>query len=243
MPASKESQLRYMEYLQRETGKRHQTPDEDSYQYELLKVGDPRAGEETMKILNASLAGTLSKDPLRHTKYVFVAGAALASRAAISAGLSHERAYNISDLYILRMDELRSIEEVRQLHKEMMEFYAKEVAALEKKRVYSRDVSRALDYIYEHLHEPISVEDVAEHVGLSRSYFSTSFKQEMGLGVYEYITSQRIEAAKNMLRFSDFSYSLIATTLAFSSQSHFIRVFKQQVGCTPKEYRDQHAQD
>ena len=243
MPASRESQLRYMEYLQRETGTRHHTDEEDSYQYALLKAGDPRAGEETRRILASGLTGTVSRDPLRNAKYLFVSGAALGSRAAIAAGVEKERAYNISDMFILRMDELRSVEAVRDLQGEMMEFYAKEVAGLDKKKVFSRDVAKALDYIYENLHQPLTVGDVAEAVGLSRSYFSTSFKREMGIGVAEYITEKRIEAARNMLTYSGFSYSLIASTLGFSSQSHFIRVFKEKTGATPRQYRMATARD
>ena len=58
--------------------------------------------------------------------------------------------------------------------------------------------------------------------------------------------SQRIEAARNMLRYSSLAYDEIASTLAFSSQSHFIQVFKKEVGCTPREYRtrvDQHEDE
>lgn len=92
--------------------------------------------------------------------------------------------------------------------------------------------------IYYHLHEPIHTEILAEHVGLNRSYLSTLFKKETGQTLSQYILSKRIEAAQNMLRFSDYSYAEIAASLAFSSQSHFIRVFRAQTGYTPKEFRN-----
>lgn len=239
MPSMNEKQLRYMEYLQRENGVRHHTTNEDEYQYQLLKAGDPKAGEETLKIIRSGLTGHVSHDPVRNAKYIFVAGTALASRAAMSAGLESERANNVADYYILKMDGLRSVDAIQELQKEMMEYFAHEVAEIEKKCVISRDISNSLDYIYEHLHEPISVEELSEHVGLSRSYFSTLFKNEMGISASEYIVSKRIEAAKNMLRYSPFSYSMIAATLAFSTQSHFIRVFKKETGLTPHKYRKQ----
>lgn len=47
-----------------------------------------------------------------------------------------------------------------------------------------------------------------------------------------------MEAAENMLKFSDYTYAEISSILAFSSQSHFARVFKQRTGYTPKQYRD-----
>jgi len=48
---------------------------------------------------------------------------------------------------------------------------------------------------------------------------------------------ERIETAKNLLRYSDLSYTDISATLSFSSQSHFIRLFKQYTGMTPAQFR------
>ena len=231
-------QLRYMEFLQRETGSRHHTHEEDFRQYESIRVGDEEgAVRESRKILESGLLGHLSDDALRNAKYLFVACAALASRSAISAGLPAERAYNISDLYIQKMDLLGDPGEVRDLQIQMMAHYAREVRELEKKEVYSRDVLRAMDFIYEHLHEQLTAERVADEVGLSRGYFCALFKREAGVGIAEYIQSRRIEAAKNMLRHSEIPYAEIAAILSFSSQSHFSRVFREKVGVTPREYR------
>ena len=232
-----ERKLRYIEYLQREEGSRHHKNSEDAYQYALLKVGDPRAPEEARKIFASRLTGHVSDDPLRNLKYLFVASATLASRAAISVGMEDERAFNISDLFIQQMDALESEQAVRDLQAEMIAYYTKEVAALDKKQVWSRDVMRGMDYIYEHLHEPLTARDVAEHVGLSRSYYSTLFKNETGTSISAYIQSKRIEASKNMLCYSDIPLAEISAILAFSSQSHFNRVFRQQTGYTPRSYR------
>ena len=160
-----EGKLRYMEYLEREEGSRHHTSAEDAYQYALLKIGDPRAPEEARKMFASRLTGHVSDDPLRNLKYLFVASATLASRAAISVGMEDERAFNISDLFIRQMDRLDSEREIRELQAEMIAYYTREVAALDKKKVLSRDVLRGMDYIYEHLHEPLPAADVAEHVG------------------------------------------------------------------------------
>ena len=55
-----------------------------------------------------------------------------------------------------------------------------------------------------------------------------------------YIRSQKIDMAKNLLRFSDYSMIDIANRLSFSSQSHFIQQFREVVGMTPKKYRDEY---
>lgn len=233
-----EKKLRYMEYLHRETADRHHTHTEDMYQYDLLRMGDPKAVEEGVRMFSSSLPGHISDDPLRNYKYLFVASATLASRSAIVGGMAAERAYNISDLYILKMDTLQTVDEVKALHAEMFAFYTKEMAALDKAEIYSKPVVLCIDYIYNHLHEPIRTEDLAAQTGLNRSYLSTLFKKETGQSVSAYILSKRMEAAQNMLRFSEYSYAEIAAILAFSSQSHFIRVFRSQTGYTPKEFRN-----
>ena len=236
-----EKALRYQEFISREEGRRHHTNDEDAYQYDLVRAGDPHAAEEHVRILFSDLPGQVSKDPIRNIKYLTVASAMLVSRAAIDVGMDSERALTISDLYLQKMDEIDTMEGLRTLNYDMFLFYAKEVAALDKKKAFSKPVSLCLDYIYNHLHQQILIQDLADLCGLNASYLSTVFKAEMGLSVSEYITSKKIEAARNMLRYSDYSYADISSILAFSSQSHFIRVFKKHMGCTPRQYRENQA--
>ncbi|MCM1381574.1 MAG: AraC family transcriptional regulator [Muribaculaceae bacterium] len=233
-----EKQLRYMEFLHRETDDRHHTQNEEMYQYDLLRMGDPKAVDEGIKMFSSDLTGHISDDPLRNYKYLFVASVTVACRAAIAGGMDSERAYNISDLYILKMDSLQTVDEVKALHADMFAFYTKEMAALDKAGVYSKPITACIDYIYNHLHEPIRVKILAEKVGLNESYLSTLFKKETGQSVSEYVLSKRMEAARNMLKFSDYTYAEISAVLAFSSQSHFIRAFKKCNGCTPREFRN-----
>lgn len=79
-------------------------------------MGDPKAVEEARRMFSSNLTGHVSNEPIRNYKYLFVASATLASRSAISGGMDTERAYNISDLYIQRMDDLKTVEEVKALH-------------------------------------------------------------------------------------------------------------------------------
>ena len=58
------------------------------------------------------------------------------------------------------------------------------------------------------------------------------------MGIHEYISAVRINAAKSMLKDGEHTIADIATLLGFSSQSHFCRAFSKAVGVTPKEYKD-----
>ncbi len=233
-----EKALRYQQFISREEDRRHHTAVEDAYQYDLLRAGNAHAAEEHVRILFSDLPGQVSRDPIRNMKYLTVASATLASRAAIDAGMDAERSFTISGLYIQKMDELDTMEALRALNYDMFAFYSKEIAALDKKKAFSKPVSLCLDYIYHHLHQQIPVRALSEITGLSAGYLSTVFKAEMGLPISEYIVRKRMEAARNMLRYSDYTYAEISSILVFSSQSHFIRVFKKYEGCTPKQYRN-----
>lgn len=233
-----ETQLRYLEYLHREDNYRHHHYDEEMQQYYLLKAGDPAALEEARRMWGSDLVCRASDDPLRNRKYIFVAAVTLACRFAILGGLGEQRSYDISDLYIRQADRCTSLEQLDALHADMFAFYLREVAASKRKRVFSKPVLAAMDFIRYHLHEKLSARRVAEAVSLSPSYLSALFKKELALSLPEYILGQRMEAARNMLRFSEMPYDEIASVLAFSSQSHFIQAFKKATGFTPKAYRD-----
>ena len=109
---------------------------------------------------------------------------------------------------------------------------------LRKVNAISLHVRRAIDYIYDHLHEPITLKELAEREKLSTSYFSKLFVKETGFTVKEYITQAKVNTAKNMLRFSDFSILDISLSLGFCTQSAFTAVFRKNTGTTPAKYRD-----
>ena len=235
-----EKALRYQEYLEREADVRHHTYEEENYQFELLYAGDHSALEEFDRAQRAvdRRAGKVSEDPIRNLKYLAVVSIASACRTAIRAGMDAKRAYAASDLYIQRLDLMGNPEEIRGLNRDAFAFYLKEVQTMEKKRTFSRPIAQCLDYIYNHLHQSISLQDLADLTELNPSYLSTLFKMEMGMTVSDYVMSKKMEAARNMLKYTNETYAEISAILNFSSQSHFIRVFKKYNGDTPKQYRE-----
>ncbi len=101
----------------------------------------------------------------------------------------------------------------------------------------------ALEYISANIHSNILLPDIADKVGLSENYLSRLFSKEMNITIHEYINKLKIEKARNLLCYSDYSIIDIANYLAFSSQSHFITVFKKHEGITPNKYRNLHYRE
>ena len=146
-------------------------------------------------------------------------------------------AYNLSDIYIQQVDKCSSVSEIYELHTTMISDFTERMAFIHQQGNISKAVKKSMDFIYYHLHEKITLNDIAKSVSLTPTYLASLFKKEKGLTVQEYIRKRRIEAACNMLLYSDYSLTEIGEFLAFSSASHFNRIFKAEMGCTPREYR------
>ncbi len=243
-----DKQIGISSFLQKEYGIYHHTYEEELLQYEYVRKGDMRSVKENERFFSAGITGRLSLDELRNKRYLFVVATTLATRFAIEGGLESQYAYIISDSYIQKMDTLSTIDEITALQSEMISYFTAEVVKNNETShskadaliPISKATYRAMDYIYYHLHEKILLKDIAEDVGLSPNYLNSLFKKEKGITIQEYITTKRIEAAKNMLIYSDFSETEISEFLAFSSVSHFIKVFRDKTGLTPSLYQKEH---
>lgn len=100
-------------------------------------------------------------------------------------------------------------------------------------------VDKVRRYIEENFHCQISLSELAEMVHFSSPYLSRLFHQTTGFTVKAYLTKQRLENAKYLLKHTELPIQEIAANCGFSSTSHFNRVFRQQVCITPLAYRHQ----
>ena len=223
----------------------HRSPNEEFAFYRAVSSGDleyVRKNCEQQKFLDMSGVGKLSKDPLTNLKYHFVVTTAFVVRFCMRAGMEMEQAYRLSDFYILKLDSIHTLSGVASLHSCMVLDLCCKMRLLQKHASTSKAISDCVDYVYAHLTERITIEDLAEHVALSPSYLSRLFKQEIGISVSDYIREKKLDRAQNLLRYTEHSFAEIANMLSFSSQSHFIQTFKNHTGMTPKKYRDSFRQ-
>ena len=94
-----------------------------------------------------------------------------------------------------------------------------------------------LKYVENNYMEKITIEDIANEVGLSQSHFMKYFKTYTGKGFTEYLNDYRLARAAEMLRATDLSLLEIAARSGFENLSYFNRIFKKRFGQTPREYR------
>ena len=99
-------------------------------------------------------------------------------------------------------------------------------------------LEHALSYIRDHQSEPIKVSDIAQHVGIDRSYLSTIFKHSLGLSPQEYLVQYRMDQACLMLQDPNRKISAIAQEVGYSDALAFSKIFRKYKGESPSAYRE-----
>jgi AraC family transcriptional regulator len=100
-------------------------------------------------------------------------------------------------------------------------------------------LKRAIDYVEEHLDEPVSLADIATASGLTSMHFAAQFRVATGSRPHEYVMRRRIERAQQLLIAQSVSLVDVALSVGFQNQSHFSTVFKRFVGLPPGAWRAQ----
>lgn len=220
----------------------HRAINEEYQFYHAVREGDldfVRKNCEEKKFEDSEGVGKLSINPLVNIKYHYCITAALLTRHCIEGGMESELAYRLSDTYISKLDYCNDIQAVTAWHDKMVLDYTGRMHLQKMNITSSGSIQAALDYIYLHIKEPITLSEIAQAVSLSSCYLSRLFLKETGMSLKEYIIEMKIEKAQNLLKYSDYSSAEIAQFLSFSSQSHFISTFKKHTGITPKKYKNQ----
>ena len=101
----------------------------------------------------------------------------------------------------------------------------------------ARAVGEALRFIDAHYMEELILEDIAAHVCLSGNYLSNLFRQETGCTVGAYITRARMKKAREFLRNMEYTIADTAHLIGYRDPRYFCRVFRQEAGMTPSQYR------
>jgi len=100
-------------------------------------------------------------------------------------------------------------------------------------------VRRAVAFIQQHYDRPISLAEVAKSAHISPSHLAYTFKNALGTSYKQYLTAQRIDAAKRLLQTTDWAVEVIAEQVGYPNVTNFYRLFQRETGQTPASYRRQ----
>jgi AraC-like DNA-binding protein len=101
-----------------------------------------------------------------------------------------------------------------------------------------RSVAIFLERMKNELHEPWTLELMAERSGLARTRFAHYCRKLTNLSPMEYLQRQRVEKAKLLLAGAGLSITEIALNCGFASSAYFASAFRRHAHCSPREYRD-----
>ena len=138
--------------------------------------------------------------------------------------------------YVSQIHNSTSKEELVQSMKHIM---IKEITSYEKLQ-YSKDsryISLAKQYIYDHIDQNITLNDVAEVLFINPSYFSALFKRETGETFSNYITGMRMKRSKELLKNLQYSIADVSSMVGYQDSKYFSKVFQKTVGIKPSQYR------
>lgn len=104
---------------------------------------------------------------------------------------------------------------------------------------YTPNTRKAINYIIMNLSADLSPQSIGEATGFSAGYLSRLIKSETGMTPVQFVTAERIRAAKGMLASTNLPVSDIANYVGIPDWNYFTKLFKKSEGCTPKDYRKQ----
>lgn len=100
-------------------------------------------------------------------------------------------------------------------------------------------VNKAIQYIYDNIGQPLRLNDISKHIGISESYLSRLFKNSVNTSINQFITTIKIKQASHYLQYTNLTIQTIAHRLGYVDSYYFSRVFKKEIGIPPRKFRQQ----
>ena len=233
-----------LSFNNREYNQKHNSYEQERRLMSSIEQGDLLLLQKSWEEDYDGNFGINSKDSNRNAKNLAIAAITLVTRAAIKGGILPEIAFSLCDTYMMQIEESKNTAGLESIIRGAEYRLAKMVYEnnMHKNATSSSEsnpiVERCKDYISSHLQGKITVQEIAEEFKMNPNYLSDLFKKHEGISPLHYIMNEKISLAKNLLTYSKYSYSEIATYLGFSSQSHLGKQFKAMTGMTLREYRN-----
>ena len=125
---------------------------------------------------------------------------------------------------------------------DLIDYYNKQILEEKLKTVSDTEklphIQKAITYLTDNYASKIKINELADHVGVNRSYLASSFKRATGYSPKEYLICLRMEKAKSLLEKTDMPVNAVASSVGYTDQLAFSRMFKEYAGVSPKAFRD-----
>lgn len=231
--------VRYMIEQETDLNNNHSIA-EEQYTLELLRNGNVEKMQDCMLTFNISYPQVLSGNALKTDEYMAVAAIGIMARTAIEGGITSSESFRLSDILLKRVSQCKTRKEILSVRNAAFIEFTRLVHNHSHHSESSNSIEDCKKYIAANIRKKISLADVAQNIGIEKTYLARLFSASEGITVGQYIRREKIQLAKNMLSYSDRSITEIAYYLGFDSHSYFGKLFLAETGLTPNQYRLQH---
>ncbi len=200
-----------------------------------VKIGDRTGAKE---ILNSILGTILFHNPgdLGVLKARMLELLSILSRSAVEGGVDVDVMLEKNLTFVNKVMHIDNQQDLcAWISTALNEFVELVYSSQDAKKV--TQIRPAINYIDANYDKPISLADIARISHLSVSRLAHIFKEQMGITIIDYLTSVRIERAKQLLLATGQSCTEICFQVGYNNQSYFSRTFKELVGMTPRQFR------
>lgn len=159
------------------------------------------------------------------------------SRAALHGGADPNQIFGMNYTYLNQINEYNSIEQLTLWMSKIIDKFTECVFDLQDVK-HIDVIYKSIEYIRRNYMKKVTLDEVAENVSLSPSYFSRIFKSEMKISFNSYLNNVRIEMSKKLLFDEDIPLSDISMLVGFEHQSYYSKIFKQITGKSPRQHRE-----
>lgn len=178
-----------------------------------------------------------STDPVRDIKIFSTILNTLSRKAVERAGIHPYYIDLISSKIAIQIEAAKTVDEVNAIVQKIPKQYS-ELVLKHTVKEHSPLIRKTLHYIALHLHRELSLEEIAEKMGVHSTYLSKQFNKEVKISLSNYINEKRIQEAEKLLKTTKKSIAEIAMELSYHEVNYFTKVFKKITGKTPTEYRN-----
>jgi two-component system response regulator YesN len=157
----------------------------------------------------------------------------VAERTGVRDNLGFSKPY----LPHVEIQEMADKGKLTQWFRQQIDMIIRAIPPLIGQTVHHEAVEKARQYIERNISRDLSLQEVADHVGMNPTYLSVLFKEIMGESYIKYVTRSRMELAKSLLR-KGYKVQEVSEKVGYMTPRHFFDVFKKYTGMSPKQFKD-----
>lgn len=161
---------------------------------------------------------------------------ALIRKAAEKGGLHPAIINSITQSYVQRINASNSMVEIEGLGNELIVELTTEVHKILTEN-YSYNTRQTIDYININFKHNLTLELLANNIGISTGHLTRQFKKEVGSTIFDFIKEKRFKEAKVLLLNTNLPIQYISEYVGYSDNNYFSKLFKDTFNVTPSEFR------